>query len=125
MNETKRAIKTILVVEDDYSIREALREALELEGYLVATAQNGQEGLERMRKIPKPCLVLLDMMMPIMDGRQFLDGMLADVVLAPIPVVIVSAALGSQSILGAAAFIKKPVDLDVLLKLVAHYTANS
>jgi two-component system chemotaxis response regulator CheY len=118
------AIKSILLVEDDYSVREALQDTLEFEGYEVTTAVNGQEGLSKLRNMSKPCLVLLDMMMPIMGGRDFLDVVLADSLLAPIPVVVVSATAGEADTRGAKAVLKKPVDLDLLLKMVANFTAG-
>ncbi len=65
--EVKRC-KDILVVEDDAGIREALRMILELEGYNIREASNGKEGLEVLKSMPRPCLILLDLMMPIMDG---------------------------------------------------------
>lgn len=122
MTKLVQSIQTILVVEDDYSIRETMREALETESYHVITAENGQDGLNKLRLASKPCLVLLDMMMPIMGGREFLDAVLADAVLAPIPVLVVSASSEKGRIQGVAEFIKKPVDLDLLLQMVAKYT---
>ena len=114
--------KSVLIVEDDKNIRETLRDALEMEGYIVVTAINGLDGLEKLKKIPKPSLVLLDMMMPVMDGREFLDAVLADHSLAPIPVIIVSADIDESKKLGAKAYIKKPADLDLLLKWVEMYS---
>lgn len=114
-------IKTILVVEDDQNIRDTLRDALELEGYKVLVAANGQEGLEKIRILPYPSLVLLDMMMPIMNGRDFLDAVLADHRLALIPVIIVSADLDAQKQIGARAYMKKPADLDLLIHWVAEF----
>ena len=123
--QQNQPIKTILIVEDDFSIREALREVLEAEDYHVVTAQNGQEGLLKIRDVPKPCLVLLDMIMPIMGGREFLDQVLKDSILAPIPVLFVSATATDKDIHGAAGLVKKPVDIDLLLKLVAHYAGKA
>jgi CheY-like chemotaxis protein len=117
----KEAIKTVLVVEDDFSIRETLREILEVHGYVVRTAENGREGLEKLKTIAKPCLVLLDMMMPVMDGRAFLDAVREDTMLAPIPVLVVSATATPENTRGAVDFMKKPPDLDLLLKMVDHY----
>jgi CheY-like chemotaxis protein len=117
---TKRSC-TILVVEDDQDIRETIETALEMEGYSVATAVNGQEALNYLRISAKPNLVLLDMMMPIMGGREFLDILLSDVVLAPIPVFILSAVANDKNTQGAVGFIKKPADLDVILKMVEKY----
>ncbi len=113
--------KTILVVEDDQNIRDNLRDALELEGYKVLTAANGKDGLEKIKKMPAPSLVLLDMMMPVMNGREFLDAVIADHTLAPIPVIIVSADIDEQKKMGSKAYMKKPVDLDLLLQIVEKY----
>jgi CheY-like chemotaxis protein len=113
--------KTVLVVEDDYGIRSSLQEALESENYRVVTAANGVEGLSRIREEPVPCLVLLDMMMPVMNGREFLDAVLADKDLSPIPVLVVSAIADRGNTAGARGFLKKPVDLEVLFETVAQY----
>ncbi len=125
MNSADNAGKTVLVIEDDFTIRETLKEALEHEGYLVATATNGQEGLDRVRAEPRPCLVLVDLMMPIMGGREFLDTILADVKIAPIPVLVVAAQANEMTAAGARAHMKKPPDLDLLMKMVAQYTAGT
>jgi two-component system response regulator CpxR len=113
--------KIVLVVEDDIIIRENLRDALEMEGYKVFTAANGKEGLEKLKLIPQPALVLLDMMMPVMNGREFLDVILADHMLAAIPVIIVSADIDESKKVGSKAYLKKPVDLDLLLQWVSRY----
>src|SRR5665648_169588 len=83
--------KSILVVEDDDDIRNAIVDLLESEGYATEFAINGKDALDRLHEMSKPCLVLLDMMMPIMNGREFLDIVMKDNRLAPIPVLIVSA----------------------------------
>lgn len=113
--------KTILIIEDDGDIREAMKDAMELEGYSALTASNGKEGLEVLRDIQRPCLVLLDMMMPVMGGREFLNEMKQDDALIPIPVFIVSAIADKINTDGAVGFIKKPVDLDIVLKMVERY----
>lgn len=117
-------MKTVLVVEDDRDIRWALTEGLESEGYNVVTAQDGREGLDKVRLEPRPHLVLLDFMMPVMTGREFLDHLLADQALKSIPVVIVSATTGSFSTQGATEVLRKPFDLDILLGVVARLTAT-
>jgi CheY-like chemotaxis protein len=124
MKSADNATKTILVVEDDFTIRETLKEALEFEGYHVLTAENGQEGLVKIREVPQPCLVLLDLIMPVMGGREFLDAVLADVMIAPIPVLVLAALADPATTLGARGFMKKPPDLDLLMKMVAQYTAQ-
>ncbi len=113
--------KSVLVVEDDPYIQEALKLTLELEGYNVYTASNGSDAIATLGKIAKPCLILLDLMMPVMNGRQFLALQKEDVMLATIPVVVVSAAADAPEALGAAGYIKKPVELGRLIAMVERY----
>ena len=112
---------SILVVEDDDDIRNVIVDLLESEGYYAESAENGKKALEILEHIPKPCLVLLDMMMPIMNGREFLDKVMKNSRLAPIPVVIVSAIADKTNTSGAVGFLKKPIDIDVVMKLVEKY----
>ncbi len=116
--------KSVLVVEDDFSIRQALKELLEMDNYHVVTAIDGKDGLEKLKKMPCPSLVLLDMMMPIMNGRSFLDAVLADKRLRTIPVLVVSAIANELNSAGAAAFVRKPPNVDELLQLVAKYSKH-
>ena len=81
---------TVLVVDDEALIAMALEAALEDAGYRVATAANGRQGLERLAEAPRPDLVLLDMMMPVMNGPAMLAAMAADPALRGIPVVVLS-----------------------------------
>ena len=113
--------KTILIIEDDDDIRNVMVDLLESEGYAAQAATNGKEALELLSKMAKPCLVLLDMMMPIMNGRQFLDTVMADAILAPIPVLIVSAVADKTNTEGSVGFLKKPIDIDVVLNVVSQY----
>ncbi len=69
----EQSCPSILVVEDDDDIRTSMLEILETEEYVTKSATNGKEALEILYQSAKPCLVLLDMMMPIMNGRKFLD----------------------------------------------------
>jgi CheY-like chemotaxis protein len=117
---------TILIVEDEASVRKTLREVLEDEGYPVAEASNGQEGLEYLRKNPAPCLVLLDLMMPVMSGFEFLEAVKRDVTLRAVSVLIVSAAAREKvdaARVGSAAVgvLPKPVQLKPLLTAVGQY----
>lgn len=112
---------SILVVEDDNDIRNSLIEVLELEGYHTEAASNGQEALDLLKTTQKPCLVLLDMMMPIMNGREFLDRVMEDSYLAPMPVLVVSAIADKSDTHGAIDFVKKPVDIEVILKYVEEF----
>jgi len=114
--------KNILIVEDDEDIREALRLTLEMENYKVLTAANGKMGLEALAKIETPCLVLLDLMMPIMDGWSFAEAISKDMALAAIPIVVVPA-FSDKTLTqnGVRRVIKKPVEIDLLLQLVKQY----
>ena len=111
----------LLVVDDELSILEALRDVLSLEGYEVVTAYNGAEGLKRLSEA-LPDLVLLDLMMPVMDGREMLRRMREDPRLEELPVVIMSAGRISDAERGAAcATLPKPFDLDHLLSTIAEH----
>ncbi len=121
IKESKQC-KSILVVEDDDDIRNAMVDLLESEGYNTESAINGKDALEKLRRInQKPCLVMLDMMMPIMNGREFLDEVMKDSHLAPIPILIVSAIADKSNSKGSVGFLKKPIDIDVVLKVVSQY----
>jgi CheY-like chemotaxis protein len=120
MEASSKAVKPILIVDDDPDIREALQFNLETEGYEVYSAQNGQEGLSILEAISRPCLVLLDLVMPVMNGLEFLTSLQKDQSLSLIPVVIVSAypekekEIEEKSI-QTKGFLRKPVDLEILL----------
>lgn len=111
----------ILLVEDDEAIRETLRLALELEGYTVVTATNGKEGIDTLSRMPRPFLILLDLMMPVMDGWGFVSSLEAIRKLKGIPVVVVTAFSDNAKSIKANQVIKKPVDLDELSQVVKHY----
>lgn len=114
--------RTILIVEDDAAIRTALQLALEMEGYQVKTASQGKEALELLPRIDTPCLILLDLMMPIMNGWEFSQALRQDMVLAPIPVALVTAySEEAAGFSGAQALIKKPVDLELLYQTVRKF----
>jgi CheY-like chemotaxis protein len=114
-----------LIVEDHADTREALALLLEVGGLTVATAADGRQALDYLRAHPPPCLVLLDLMMPGMDGWEFLAQKRQDPALAAIPVVVFTAAsdLGQASAraLGAEAVVHKPADPKDLLATVGRY----
>jgi len=120
-----RYCKEILIIEDDDGIRESLKFALELYGYEVSVAANGKEGLERLKTISKPCLILLDLMMPIMNGWQFAEALQEDMILAAIPIAVVTAFSERAKEVHAQAIVKKPVDVDALIKVVQQYCGGS
>ena len=117
--------KIVLIIEDEYSIRETLREALESEGYQVVTAVDGLDGMRKLTRGPRPHLVLLDLVMPIMTGTEFLKNVRADPDMARIPVLVVSATATATNTDGASAFLPKPPDLDVLLRWVERLIAEN
>ena len=113
---------TILVVDDDYAIRDSLTELLEDEGYLVARAETGQEALEFLRQNGAPCLILLDLMMPVMDGYEFINQQRGDPSLAEIPVVVITAAVDQRARgIQARQVLPKPIRAETLMNTVKHY----
>jgi CheY-like chemotaxis protein len=119
--------KTVLVVDDDRDIRDVLTDALEAEGYRVVTASDGHEALNWLRSAAeRPCIILLDLMMPRMDGVQFRTELLNDGALAHIPVVVLSAdpsAIVAAKSLSFAGSLRKPVPLEALLAAVHAHCA--
>jgi CheY-like chemotaxis protein len=117
--------RPLLVVDDDTDLREALEEVLRDAGYTVLGAGNGREALEVLaRARPLPGLVLLDMMMPVLDGRGFAEEMHAVPEWRGIPVVIFSASAGSANAareVGACAYLRKPADVEVLVETVGQH----
>jgi two-component system chemotaxis response regulator CheY len=113
---------TILIVEDEQAIRAMVKAALNLEGYDVLVAENGQEAIDLLPKLPKPCLILLDLMMPVMNGWDFAEALEKDVILATIPVVVVTA-FGDEErkIHNVKRILKKPIDLNTLIHTVQKY----
>ena len=112
----------VLVVEDDVEIREALLDLLEQNGTEAIGAPNGKRALEFLASAdPLPCLILLDLMMPVMDGQAFREAQLKDPRIANIPIIVVSAYRDVQSeasTLKAAGFIVKPPRLNDVLSMV-------
>ena len=108
---------TVMIIDDDVSIREAIGALLEDEGYKVLCAENGQRALDLLRDIPPPDLVLLDLMMPVMNGWEFLGAIEGDRFLSRVPVVVVSA-VANEPPAGANRCIRKPIDLPALLALL-------
>ena len=117
------AQKTVLLAEDDVEIRDILQDLLEAEGYDVIPASHGRQALEflqgaRGEKLPD--LVVLDLMMPLVDGVQVLKAMKGDPVLAAIPVVVLSAVVRERPA-GAAAFLRKPIPLQKLFDTIRGF----
>ena len=108
---------SVLVVDDDAEIRELLRVALEGEDYDVACVGNGREALNHLRSHADTCIILLDLMLPVMDAADFRAAQHQDRSLAWIPVILMSGAPDSERLareLGARRLIRKPLDLDAV-----------
>jgi CheY-like chemotaxis protein len=116
----------ILVVDDDQAMRHMLETVLLDEGYSVILARNGKEGLEQVRK-QRPALVLLDLMMPVMDGWQFLEAIKEVPEYEDLPVLLLSA---SRQLINTAkesqvkAYLSKPFELVKLLAYIEEYKQN-
>jgi CheY-like chemotaxis protein len=110
---------TVLVVEDDDEVRASLVEAIADQGYGIVEARNGREALDRLAQA-KPCVVLLDLMMPVMDGWEFLDRMHQDPSNDNIPVCVVTA-LPDQAPTNATSVLAKPVRLERVIGVLEQY----
>jgi CheY-like chemotaxis protein len=116
------ALKRVLIVEDDSEIRACLAEVLQYEGYVVSEAPDGGEGLKAAWQ-NHPDIILLDLMMPRMDGWQFRAAQKGDPELADIPVIVMSAAAGEgwPGLQDVAARFRKPFDIEVLLAAIEEH----
>src|SRR6516165_1907602 len=115
---------TILVVEDDADVREALATVLETHGYAVVQAENGREALDHLRTGVSCCLILLDLFMPELDGWGFRAEQVQDPALAGIPVIVISAdpvAAKRAVTPGIVAAMTKPVEFEPLLAIVGQH----
>ena len=117
----------VLVIDDDPAVRGCLTRLLEREGHTVATAGDGRQALDYLRSNPPPRLILLDLTMPAMDGREFLIRRQQVPALRDVPVVAFSACIDWDAAcpldLGAAESLYKPFDLPKLLEVTRRYCA--
>ncbi len=123
MSAVSDSDRFVLVVDDDDDIRESLISFLEAEGYHPVGAPNGKQALELLEALdPPPCLIVLDLMMPVMDGRSFREQQLRAPALAQIPVVLISAYAPDPAEVARELripdFLSKPVDPVVFLQLI-------
>jgi CheY-like chemotaxis protein len=117
----------ILVVEDDDDVRESLVQILTSAGFEVVPAASGEEALRQLGAGLRPCVILLDLMMPGMNGWQFIEEQRLRPGPSGTPVVVVSAygsADGVRSV-GAADYLRKPIDVDALLAVVGRYCSRA
>jgi len=112
----------VLIVEDDNDLRDMMAQLLMLEGFQTAAVANGREALEYLNSGARPDVILLDLMMPIMDGWEFRRRQQADPAVAHVPVIVLSALDAGRAMnVSANAFLKKPLDFDRLITLVRNY----
>ncbi|MFN7914312.1 MAG: response regulator transcription factor [Vicinamibacterales bacterium] len=112
----------VLIVEDDADLREMMAQLLALEGFQSKTVSNGREALAYLQHGDRPDLILLDLMMPVMDGWEFRRRQVQDASISGVPVVVLSAldpVRGAD--LGGTSFLKKPLDFDRLLAIVHRF----
>jgi CheY-like chemotaxis protein len=116
----------VLVVDDTEDVREVVITILEAHGFVVASATHGREALERLRGGFAPCLILLDLMMPVMDGWEFRRAQMDEPALATLPTIVMS---GMHDVrhearrLGVRDILPKPIEVDRLLALAERYSA--
>lgn len=117
-------MEKILLVEDDDDVREPLAELLQDRGYEVVAAVNGRDAMAELKRSPAPCLIILDLMMPVMDGWEFRAQQMADPDLSAIPVVVLSGIADAKQHainLKAVDYLAKPIDLGRLYKAVEEH----
>jgi len=121
-------LKTVLVVDDDPAARDALVLLLEAAGFAATTAADGAEALHRLRGYPKPALIILDLLLPVLDGWSFCEALRADPATACVPVIVSSGTPAPVQESGSLPvsvqeFHPKPVDPDTLLASVRRLCA--
>ena len=112
----------VLVVDDDESIRSSLCDLLQEEGHRAVGASNGQQALDLLRRGDRPCVILLDLMMPVMDGETFRHEQLGDPALRGIPVAVITAAgPAAAARISVDAVLPKPLRIESVLKVVDRF----
>lgn len=116
--------KTVLVIDDDRAIRQTMKDVLEIYGYEVHTAADGREGISKLMSMKvMPCVILLDLMMPGMNGWGFLDFQKSNPTFSGVPVIICSAYENSAKSIDTKRILIKPVQLDSLVGAVKAFCA--
>jgi CheY-like chemotaxis protein len=128
MESANAPARLVMIVEDDRDVRETLAEILADHSYDTLLASNGQEALLRLRDAPeKPSVILLDIMMPVMNGWEFRALQKTDAALSEIPVVVITAhadASRAAAEMEAAGFLRKPVKLESLIASVSRFCCD-
>ena len=112
---------SVMVVEDDALIRMGISHMLQIEGYEVLEAANGREALQHLRQHPLPCLIILDLMMPVMDGIAFRAEQLRDPVLSSIPVLVLTGRANAKEVvkkLSITNYLLKPFNFNEVVCIV-------
>lgn len=118
--------KKILIIDDDREIRETLDSVFQMEGYTVSTAENGSDALTVLdNATEKPDLIFLDLMMPVMDGKEFLKQIKANPEYQSIPVAVITAAGLQHRPAQADEFLLKPIDLSHLLAVTQKWCKSA
>jgi CheY-like chemotaxis protein len=114
---------SVLVIEDDAEMRDLIKLALTAEGYRVVAVPNGRAALDHLRCTADTCVLVLDLMLPVMDGLRFRAAQLRDRSLAWIPVIVVSGDADAPRLardVGARSFVQKPLDIERLTQALRH-----
>ena len=131
MTQKLQGCALIVLVENDSSIREMLQLAIELEGYKVRTASSGDEAFSLLKELKVPCLILVDPVMPMMDGYKFIELASQTHTIASIPIVIVSTSPNESDVKVVSesgkikGLVKEPISLEVLMKIVHEHCGPS
>lgn len=118
-------MSVVLLVEDDQDIREILQESIERAGFEVHSAGHGKAALELLTKIPTPDLIVFDMIMPVMNGRQFAKALSVDERLSSIPIIAMSAAEDRIEEIKACEVFSKPMNLKDLIQSIRKHSRKS
>jgi len=120
---TTASTHTVLIVEDEEDLRELMRHALQMRGYRVVTAAEGTEALRKIDDIGPPCVVLLDLLMPGMNGWDFFEKLRQRPELASVPVIVHSSA-AARAPQGVTRVLQKPLAFETLVSVVGEYCSN-
>ena len=120
---TKATSHVVLIVEDEEDLRELMQQALESRGYAVVTAEEGQDALAKLDGIEPPCLVLLDLLMPGMNGWEFFSKLRERPELEGVPVIVHSSA-SERAPAGVTQVLQKPITFERLLAIVGNYCSG-
>jgi len=120
---TTAAIRhTVLIVEDEQDLREMMSEALQMRGYSVVTAEEGEDALRKLEGIGRPCLILMDLLMPGMNGWDLFAKLRERPELSAVPVIVHSSA-ADRAPSGVTRVLRKPLSFDGLISIVREYCA--